>query len=74
MTMDGFPDDLLRLMAEGPERCTLCRKPFAHHVSIYCGVAKNGAVAIVGNCCVDQMKDVYGVGLTDRRYKEPLDA
>lgn len=52
-------DDLMRLMAEGPERCTLCRQPFAHHVSIYGGVAKNGAIAIVGDCCIDRMRDVY---------------
>jgi hypothetical protein len=72
--LSNFPDDVMRLIAEGPERCTLCRKPFAHHVSIYCGVAKNGAVAIVGDCCIDRMNDIYGVGLTDRTTKEPLDA
>ncbi len=66
--------DLIRLMAEGPERCTLCRKPFGHHVSIYSGVANNGAIAIVGDCCIGRMKAVYGIGLTDRTTKEPLDA
>jgi hypothetical protein len=72
--MSDSVDDLVRLIIEGPERCTLCRKPFAHHVSIYCGVASNDAIAIVGDCCIDQMRDVYGVGLTDRSSKEPLDA
>jgi hypothetical protein len=69
-----FPDELMRLIAEAPEKCLLCRKPFGHRVSIYAGTANNGALAIVGDCCIDEMKSVYGVGITDRTSPEPMDA
>jgi hypothetical protein len=72
--MVHFPDGLLELVAEAPEKCGLCRKPFGHRVSIYAGVANNGALAIVGDCCIDEMRDVFGVGVTERSVKEVLDA
>jgi hypothetical protein len=36
--------------------------------------AAQPAVAVVDDCCIGCMKDVYGVGLADRIAKEPLDA
>ena len=65
---------LLRVMEEGPERCALCRAPFAHNVVIYAGFAESGAVAIVGECCLEQMKETHGIGVTDRRSPASLDA
>jgi hypothetical protein len=69
-------DDLMRLIAEGSERCVLCRKPFGNNVSIYSGVADNGAIAVVGDCCIDRMKEVHAIGVTEKHadFEERIDA
>jgi hypothetical protein len=68
--------DLLRLIREGSERCTLCRKPFGHNALTYACVVDSGEIAIIGDCCADRMKKVCGIGVTARRagYEGPLDA
>jgi hypothetical protein len=66
--------DIVKLIAEGDERCLLCRKPFDHNVSMYAGVADNGAIAVVGDCCVDRMKWIYATGLTQYANRIRSDA
>jgi hypothetical protein len=67
-------NDLMRLISEGSERCSLCRRPFKHRNVLYGGVASSGAVAVVGECCVHRMKEVCGIAIANYGAKAPLDA
>jgi hypothetical protein len=73
-TEDAARAGLLALIGEGPERCTRCRAPFTHGTTIFAGVAETGEVAIVGECCLEEMHEIYGIGVTDTRFPARLDA
>jgi hypothetical protein len=48
--------------------CSVCGDRFPHNSWTYGGVVVGREVAVVGQCCVDQMKEIVGVGL----YFKPL--
>jgi hypothetical protein len=43
--------------------CTICGKQFPHLSTNYGGLDKSGKVALVGECCVAQMRDIHMGGI-----------
>jgi hypothetical protein len=54
---------LKRFLAAGPELCSLCHEPFGHNVRTYSGVAGDGALACVGECCAHHLERIYYAGV-----------
>jgi hypothetical protein len=54
---------LRRFLAAGPELCSLCHEPFGHNVRTYSGVAGDGALACVGECCAHHLERIYCAGV-----------
>lgn len=45
------------------DRCTICSKEFPDRNVTYGGVTKDGSVEWVGECCVDQLAEVWCGGM-----------
>ena len=55
--------ELMRLMMKDPDHCSMCGTEFPDRSVTYGGVTKSGDVALVSECCVDQMKGILCCGL-----------
>jgi hypothetical protein len=61
--MSGSMFRRIKRLLKNSDQCSLCRTPFAHNSKTYGGITYDRAVAIVGDCCIDQMKELHGCGL-----------
>jgi hypothetical protein len=51
------------------DRCSICGAGLPHNTKTFGGLTKRGEVALAGECCVDQMASLHGVGFfTHRAY------
>jgi len=64
-----FERQLRKLIRAGGDNCSLCGAEFQHNSRTFGGYDQGGKVALVGECCVERLHEIYTAGLfTCRNY------
>jgi hypothetical protein len=58
-----------KIMQDDGDRCSICRRSFAHNCRTFGGVTLGGEAALVGECCKGRLKLTLGMGIyVERDY------
>jgi hypothetical protein len=64
--------ELVKLIETDGDNCSICRTPFQHNSRTYGGISANGSVAVVADCCLGKINQLYTSGVyLARNYKLP---
>ena len=55
--------EIRKVIEQDGDHCSLCRAPLVHNCKTFYGVAFNGAVVCVGECCVGQLQTILASGV-----------
>jgi hypothetical protein len=58
-----FMQQLETIMANDGDHCSLCHAPFKANEGTYGGISQTGVVALVGDCCLDKLREAHTFGI-----------
>jgi hypothetical protein len=69
-----FERQLRKLIRAEGDNCSVCGAEFQHNARTFSGYSQDGKIALVGECCVERLHDIYTAGLFSNRNYDFLPA